>query len=69
MTNKILLKKVAKLESQIDFYETEFGNLNNLLKACGFTDGIKTLKESALELLEDYKEIIPGIKKRQTFDY
>jgi hypothetical protein len=69
MNNKTLLKKVANLESKLDFYETEFENLNILLKSCGFTDGIKTLKESAFELLEDYREIIPEIKERQTFDY
>ena len=47
-----MLRKIAALESKLDLYETEFCNLNTLLKNCGFNEGIKTLKESALELLE-----------------
>jgi hypothetical protein len=53
-----LLKKIAALETKLDFYETELKNLNTLLKNCGFSEGIKTMKESALELLqteESYK--------------
>lgn len=52
-----LHNKIAKLESKLDFYETEFQKLNFLLKKCGFSEGIKTLKESAMELLEeDFQE-------------
>lgn len=47
-----MLKKIAALETKLDFYETEFKNLNTLLKNCGFSKGIETLKESAIELLE-----------------
>jgi hypothetical protein len=54
-----MLRKMAALESKLDLYETEFCNLNTLLKNCGFNEGIKTLKESALELLE----IDSGMKK------
>lgn len=50
---KALFKKIAKLETKLDFFETEFKNLNNLLKKCGFEEGIKTLKESAYTLLEE----------------
>lgn len=50
--NKII-HKLAKLETKLDFYETEFKNLNELLKKCGFQQGIKTLKEAAHELLEE----------------
>jgi len=50
---KTLLKKIAKLETKLDFYETEFNNLNSLLKKCGFQNGIKSLKESAYILLEE----------------
>ena len=50
---KNLQKEIAALESQLDYYETEFDHLNALLKKCGFPEGIKTLKESAVELLEE----------------
>lgn len=55
MDNKSLLKKIAKLESKLDLLETEFDYINNILKKCGFTKGITTLKETALELLSDSK--------------
>ena len=44
---------VAKLETQIDFLETEISYLNDLLVRVGFPEGIATLKETALELLND----------------
>ena len=50
---KNLQKEIAALESKLDYYETEFDNLNILLKKCGFSKGVKTLKESAKELLEE----------------
>lgn len=57
MSNK-LCNKIALLESKLDFYETEFDNLNNLLIQCGFQEGIKTLKAAAYELMEDFPEIL-----------
>lgn len=53
MDNINLLKKIAKLESKLDLLETEFDYLNNLLKKCGFSNGITTLKETAKELITD----------------
>jgi hypothetical protein len=50
---KNLQKEIAYLESKLDYYETEFEQLNALLKKCGFPQGIKTLKESAVELIEE----------------
>lgn len=44
---------VAKLETHIDFLETEISYLNDLLVRVGFPEGIATLKETALELLND----------------
>lgn len=41
----------AHLESYIDYLETELSYLQDLLKRCGFPEGIQTLKESAEELL------------------
>jgi len=46
-------KKMAQMESQIDMLETELFYLNDLLIECGFPEGIKTLKETALELLAE----------------
>ena len=53
--NNNLLKKIAKLESKVDHFETEFDYLNKILKECGFPEGIKTLKHTALELIVDSK--------------
>lgn len=52
---KNLQDKLAALETLLDYYETEYFHLNNLLKKCGFEKGIKTLKESAEEVLQDEK--------------
>lgn len=43
----------AVLESRIDHLETELSYLNQLLVDCGFPEGIKTLKITAEELIED----------------
>lgn len=48
---QLLQTRVAFLESQVDFLETEITTLNELLVECGFTDGIKTLKATVQELL------------------
>lgn len=45
--------KVAQLESQIDHLEAEMSYLNGLLFEVGFPEGIKTLKETAEELLQE----------------
>lgn len=50
--NKKLLTNLARLESQLDYYETEFANLNQLLIKCGFAEGLKTLRESAHEFVK-----------------
>ncbi len=50
--NSIDNKYVAALETRVDQLETELTQLNLLLKKVGFPDGIATLKESALEILE-----------------
>jgi len=43
---------IAILETRIDFLETELSYLHNLLIQVGFSNGIETLKEAALELLK-----------------
>ncbi len=43
---------IAKLETHIDFLETQFGRLDEMLRAFGFDEGIKTLGETLNEVLE-----------------
>lgn len=45
-------KKVATLESLVDYLKTELATLNTLLLDCGFSEGIATLKASATEFLK-----------------
>jgi hypothetical protein len=49
--NQALQRKVAFLESHVDYLETELVSLNTLLVECGFSEGIKTLKATVQELL------------------
>jgi len=44
---------IAALESKIDMLETELDYLNKILVDCGFPEGIKTLKMTVVELLEE----------------
>ena len=52
MKEKTLLKKIAKLESINDQLASELAYLERLAKSLGFAEGLKTLKEAALELLQ-----------------
>lgn len=53
MKHKELFKKIAKLESINDQLSSELQFLEYLTKALGFAEGLKTLKEAALEMLEN----------------
>ncbi|MBM3191484.1 MAG: hypothetical protein FJZ63_02355 [Chlamydiae bacterium] len=53
MNNKQYEKTIAKLVSKIDQLETELVYLNKILMEAGFPEGIKTLKSSVEELLEE----------------
>ena len=44
---------IARLESQVDFLESELAYLNEILIKCGFQEGIQTLKATVLEMLEE----------------
>lgn len=46
-----LNKKIAALESLVDFLKTELSHLNQILVDFGFTDGIVTLKAAIEEML------------------
>lgn len=58
-------KTIAKLVSKIDQLETELVYLNKILIQVGFTEGIKTLKQSVEELIEE--ESLEPAKKRMDF--
>ncbi|PIS00307.1 MAG: hypothetical protein COT84_08140 [Chlamydiae bacterium CG10_big_fil_rev_8_21_14_0_10_35_9] len=50
MDNKLNL---AQLETKLDFLETEFSHLHELLIKIGFPNGIDTLKETAQSMLDE----------------
>jgi hypothetical protein len=54
-----LLKKIAKLETVNDQLTAELHYLEQLSKALGFQDGLKTLKAAALEMLAADKKKAP----------
>jgi hypothetical protein len=52
MKNKDLFKKIAKLESVNDQLTAEINYLESLTRELGFAEGLKTLKEAAIEMIE-----------------
>ncbi|MCH9614917.1 MAG: hypothetical protein SP1CHLAM54_01330 [Chlamydiia bacterium] len=59
MKTNELLKKIAKLESIVDQLQSEMNYIDQLLREVGFEEGLETLKEAALELLEKKQEDEP----------
>ncbi|MFZ4099309.1 MAG: hypothetical protein ACOYKZ_03155 [Chlamydiia bacterium] len=51
--NNMLNNKIAYLEFTCDQLTTELRYLDELLRAVGFPDGIKTLKEAAEEVIDE----------------
>ena len=49
---KELQAKIAQLESRVDFLESEFTHLNDMLIRFGFDEGIKTLANALHEAIE-----------------
>ena len=49
-------KKIAKLESFNDFLQTELSYLDQILRECGFPEGINSLKETVEELISDKQQ-------------
>ena len=45
--------QIAILESRVDHLEAELSYLNKILIQCGFSEGIATLKESIIEMLQE----------------
>jgi hypothetical protein len=62
-----LKRKVAQLETQLDYMQTEFSRLNDLLVQFGFDEGIFTLAESLEEAVEidEYVRIRERKKKEE----
>jgi hypothetical protein len=52
MKDKQLLQKIAKLESINDQLSAEIHFLESLTRSIGFAEGLKTLKEAALEMIQ-----------------
>jgi hypothetical protein len=50
---------IASLESRVDHLETELSYLNKILIECGFPEGVATLKESVMEMLQE-KQLLEG---------
>jgi hypothetical protein len=44
-------RELAKLQSKIDHYETEYTYLDRILLECGFSKGIKTLKATVEKMI------------------
>ena len=51
--DQTLKRQIAALESQLDQFESELGNLDDILKKCGFPEGISTLKSTVEELIAE----------------
>ena len=56
MKTNELLKKIAKLESLCDQLQSEMNYIDSLLREVGFEEGLTTLKEAAIELIDKKKD-------------
>lgn len=56
MKEQDLIKKIAKLETVNDQLAAEIHYLEQLTKALGFAEGLKTLKAAAIDMLETDKK-------------
>lgn len=56
MTKQELLKKIANLEFANDQLVAELAYIDQLMRQVGFTDGLESLKATALELYEGQQE-------------
>lgn len=56
MANQKLRKQIAKLEFVNDQLLTELSDLDGLLQRSGFPHGLASLKQVALEILDEQKE-------------
>lgn len=54
-----LKSRVAALESHVDLLEAELFQLHEMLMQCGFPEGIKTLKATVQEYLDENRDLAP----------
>ncbi len=47
-------KKIATLETLVDYLKTEISHLNQILVDCGFSEGITTLKQAAEDFIKGF---------------
>ncbi len=66
MDQKKLQKKIAKLETVNDQLIAEIRYLDEIAMKLGFSEGLKTLKEAAIELIELEEDI--GTDDNPMFD-
>ena len=57
--NEKLLKKIAQLESVNDHLLTEVTYVDTLMRLVGFTNGLQTVKATALEIIDQTTNNIP----------
>ena len=50
---KELYADKARLESRLDMLETLFNELNDLLRRCGFPEGVADLRKALVNILTD----------------
>ncbi|NDD99337.1 hypothetical protein EB008_03455 [bacterium] len=53
MREKELLKEIARLETRLDHFETEWSYLDRILLECGFRRGIMTLKKTVENMIHE----------------
>ncbi len=56
MTKEELLKKIARLEFANDQLTSELAYIDQLMRLVGFTDGLESLKATALELCDTQQD-------------
>ena len=67
-SKKDLLRKIAALESMNDQLMTELAYLDRLMRQIGFSEGLKSIKDTALEIMDDTQVEKPPKKKSKIPD-
>ncbi len=68
MHMKKILQKIAHLEFVNDQLSTELQYVDKLLRAVGFTEGLKTVKAAAQELFEEEKQKATTKEEKPPFE-
>lgn len=65
MEHQKLIKRLAELESINDQLMSELEYLDGLMRSVGFTDGLATVKATALELYERGEEGLKDLEQEE----